>query len=130
LGLTNFVYPGAYHTRFQHAIGAMHLMNSAINVIRSKGHQISEKEAGSATIAILLHDIGHGPFSHALEYSIFDNITNEYLSSLIMNELNQEYKGKLDMAIKNFKTQYHKKFLYQLVSSQLDMDRLDYLKRD
>jgi uncharacterized protein len=130
LGLTNLVYPGATHTRFQHAIGATHLMELAIEVLRSKGHIISEAEAEAVSIAILLHDIGHGPFSHALEDSIVEGITHEDLSAVFMNELNRQFKGKLDLAISIFKNQYHKKFLYQLVSSQLDMDRLDYLKRD
>lgn len=130
LGLTNLVYPGALHTRFHHAIGAMHLMTEAIEVIRSKGHEISEEEAQAVTIAILLHDIGHGPFSHSLENSIVHNITHEDISELFMNRLNKEFDGKLDLAIKIFKDEYKKKFLHQLVSSQLDMDRLDYLKRD
>ena len=130
LGLTNYVYPGATHTRFQHAIGAAHLMDLAIQNIRLKGMDISDKEAESALIAILLHDIGHGPFSHALEESIINNISHEDLSSIMMNKLNDEYNGKLDLAIKIFNNQYEKKFLHQLVSSQLDMDRLDYLRRD
>ena len=130
LGLTHLVYPGALHTRFHHALGAMHLMSLAIEVIRSKGQEISEEEAQGVTIAILLHDIGHGPFSHALENSIVDNINHEWLSELFMNKLNEEFKGKLSLAIKIFKNEYKKKFLHQLVSSQLDMDRLDYLKRD
>ncbi|CAN5310356.1 HD domain-containing protein [soil metagenome] len=130
LGLTNLVYPGAIHTRFHHALGAMHLMHDAIEVIRSKGHVITEEEAEGATIAILLHDIGHGPFSHALEMSIVHNITHEDLSAVFMDRLNQEFGGKLDIAIKIFKNKYKKKFLHQLVSSQLDLDRLDYLRRD
>lgn len=130
LGLTNLVYPGALHTRFHHAMGAMHLMEQAIDVIRSKGHEITEEEAKGVTIAILLHDIGHGPFSHALEHSIVNNITHEDISELFMNRLNKEFKGQLTLAIKIFQNKYSKKFLHQLVSSQLDMDRLDYLKRD
>ena len=130
LGLTDLVYPGALHTRFHHAIGAMHLMGQAIEVIRSKGHEISEEEALGATIAILLHDIGHGPFSHALEHSIVDGISHEELSTLFMDDLNKEFDGQLDLALSIFRNTYHKKFLHQLVSSQLDMDRLDYLKRD
>lgn len=130
LGLTNLVYPGALHTRFHHAIGAMHLMSEAIEVIRSKGHEITNDEAQAVTIAILLHDIGHGPFSHSLENSIVHNITHEDISELFMNRLNKEFNGKLDLAIKIFKDEYKKKFLHQLVSSQLDIDRLDYLKRD
>ena len=130
LGLTNLVYPGALHTRFHHAMGAMHLMGQAIDVIRSKGHDISEEEAQGVTIAILLHDIGHGPFSHALEHSIVNNITHEDISELFMSRLNEEFKGKLTLAISIFQNKYKKKFLHQLVSSQLDMDRLDYLNRD
>jgi HD superfamily phosphohydrolase len=130
LGLTNLVYPGALHTRFHHAIGAMHLMELAIEEIRSKGHEITEDEAKAATIAILLHDIGHGPFSHALEHSIVNDINHEHISQLLMNKLNKEFNGELTLAIKIFQNKYSKKFLHQLVSSQLDMDRLDYLKRD
>lgn len=130
LGLTNLVYPGALHTRFHHAMGAMHLMGQAIEEIRSKGHDITDDEAKAVTIAILLHDIGHGPFSHALEHSIVNNVTHEDISQLFMSRLNEEFKGELTLAIKIFQNKYHKKFLHQLVSSQLDMDRLDYLKRD
>ena len=130
LGLTNLVYPGALHTRFHHAMGAMHLMGQAIEEIRSKGHEITEDEAKAVTIAILLHDIGHGPFSHALEHSIVNNVTHEDISQLFMRRLNEEFKGELTLAIKIFQNKYRKKFLHQLVSSQLDMDRLDYLKRD
>lgn len=130
LGLTNLVYPGALHTRFHHAMGAMHLMGEAIEVLRSKGVHISREEAEGVTVAILLHDIGHGPFSHALETSIVHNITHEDLSAIFMDRLNEEFKGKLDLAIRIFRNQYKKKFLHQLVSSQLDMDRLDYLLRD
>ncbi len=130
LGLTNLVYPGALHTRFHHAMGAMHLMGQAIDVIRSKGHEITEEEAKGVTIAILLHDIGHGPFSHALEHSIVNNVTHEDISELFMSRLNEEFKGKLTLAISIFQNKYKKKFLHQLVSSQLDMDRLDYLNRD
>ncbi|HLC83311.1 MAG TPA: HD domain-containing protein [Bacteroidia bacterium] len=130
LGLTNLVYPGALHTRFHHAMGAMHLMSQAIDVIRSKGHEITEEEAKGVTIAILLHDIGHGPFSHALEHSIVNNVTHEDISELFMSRLNKEFNGKLTLAINIFQNKYKKKFLHQLVSSQLDMDRLDYLNRD
>ena len=130
LGLTNLVYPGALHTRFHHAMGAMHLMGQAIEEIRSKGHEITDDEAKAVTIAILLHDIGHGPFSHALEHSIVNNVTHEDISQLFMSRLNEEFKGELTLAIQIFQNKYHKKFLHQLVSSQLDMDRLDYLKRD
>lgn len=130
LGLTNLVYPGALHTRFHHAMGAMHLMTQAIDAIRSKGHEITEEEAKGVTIAILLHDIGHGPFSHALEHSIVNNISHEDISELFMQRLNKEFKNQLQLAITIFQNKYKKKFLHQLVSSQLDMDRLDYLKRD
>ena len=130
LGLTNLVYPGALHTRFQHAIGAMYLMTQAIEVLRSKGFEITKDEAQGAVIAILLHDIGHGPFSHSLENSIICDLSHEELSELLMDSLNKDFNGKLSLAIKIFKDSYHKKFLHQLVSSQLDMDRLDYLKRD
>jgi len=130
LGLTHLVYPGAQHTRFQHSLGALHLMNSAIAVLRGKGINISEKEAEAVSVAILLHDIGHGPFSHTLEHSLVEGISHEDLSILFMEHLNEEFGGKLDLAIRIFKDQYEKKFLYQLVSGQLDMDRLDYLRRD
>jgi len=130
LGMTNLVYPGALHTRFHHAIGAMHLMTQAIEVLRSKEIEISAEEAQAVTIAILLHDIGHGPFSHALEHSIAKKVSHEDISAFLMERLNKEFNGKLDLAIKIFNNQYKKKFLHQLVSSQLDMDRLDYLNRD
>ena len=130
LGLTSYVYPGAMHTRFQHALGAAHLMGMAIQNIQLKGLEITDEEAEAATIAVLLHDIGHGPFSHALEQSIIENFNHEDISALLMDKLNQEFKGKLDLALRIFNNNYHKKFLHQLVSSQLDMDRLDYLKRD
>jgi len=130
LGLSYLVYPGAYHTRFQHAIGATHLMIKAVQQLRSKGHEISEKEEVAVSIAILLHDIGHGAFSHALEHSIAHEISHEDLSLLFMEKLNKEFNGHLTMAIHIFKNKYPKRFLHQLVSSQLDMDRMDYLKRD
>lgn len=130
LGLTHLVYPGALHTRFHHAMGAMHLMTHAISVIRYKGHQITEKEANGVLIAILLHDIGHGPFSHALENSIVSDLSHEDLSEIFMDKLNQHFDGKLSLALDIFRDTYKKKFLHKLVSSQLDMDRLDYLKRD
>ena len=130
LGLTSFVYPGATHTRFQHALGALHLMNQAIDNIRQKGQLITEEESEAASAAILLHDIGHGPFSHALEQSIIPDLTHEDLTYLLMSQLNKEFIGKLNLALKIYKNQYHKKFLHQLVSSQLDMDRMDYLMRD
>jgi len=130
LGLTYLVYPGANHTRFQHAIGAMHLMQLALDTIKSKGHEITNEEAEAAQAAILLHDIGHGPFSHALEQVLIENKTHEDISLLYMKQLNEEFDGKLELAIKIFENKYHKLFLHQLVSSQLDMDRLDYLRRD
>jgi HD superfamily phosphohydrolase len=130
LGLTNYVYPGATHTRFQHAIGSYHLMQTALHVLRSKGIEISTEEEEAALAAILLHDIGHGPFSHSLEESIIEGIHHEELSLLFMHALNRELKGKLDLAIRIFTGDFHKQFLYQLISGQLDMDRLDYLKRD
>src|SRR4051812_34284752 len=130
LGLTNLVYPGALHTRFHHAIGAMHLMGEAVQTLRQKGVHISGKEEEAVTIAILLHDIGHGPFSHALEHSLVRGISHEAISSMIMSRLNKEFKGRLSLAIEIFNDRYKKHFLHQLVSSQLDMDRLDYLKRD
>ena len=129
LGLTHYVYPGATHTRFQHTIGAMHLMSLAIVLLRQKKIDISVEEEEAALIAILLHDIGHGPFSHALE-SILIKMPHEAISELLMHKLNQEYGGRLSLAIDIFKNKYKKKFLHQLVSSQLDMDRMDYLKRD
>jgi uncharacterized protein len=130
LGLTNLVYPGALHTRFHHAMGAMHLMGEAIESLRSKGVNITPEEAQGAIVAILLHDIGHGPFSHALETSIVHNITHEVISEIFMDRLNEEFNGQLDLAIRIFRNRYKKTFLHQLVSSQLDMDRLDYLLRD
>jgi len=130
LGLTNLVYPGALHTRFHHAIGAMYLMTEALQVLKSKGVKITDDETRAAIVAILLHDIGHGPFSHALEHTIVKGIHHEDISTMLMDELNKVFSGKLTLAIKIFKNEHPKKFLYQLVSSQLDMDRLDYLNRD
>lgn len=130
LGLTYLVFPGAMHTRFQHAMGAMYLMGQAIETLRSKGNQISDEEAEAVNIAILLHDIGHGPFSHVLENSIIYGVSHEIISARMMSQLNKEFNGKLSLAIKIFNNKYKKKFLHQLVSSQLDMDRMDYLKRD
>ena len=130
LGLSHMVYPGALHNRFQHAIGAMHLMQNAIDELRLKGNEIDDDEEVALLCAILLHDIGHGPFSHALEYTIASEVHHEKISSLIMSQLNEHFKGRLAMAIAIFNNQYHKRFLHQLVSSQLDMDRLDYLARD
>ncbi len=130
LGLTFYVYPGATHTRFQHALGTVHLMDQAIQNLRLKGLEITDDEAEAVSTAILLHDIGHGPFSHALEESIIPGINHEDLSALLMHRLNEEYNGKLELALSIFNNRYEKKFLHQLVSSQLDMDRLDYLRRD
>ena len=129
LSLTHYVYPGALHTRFHHALGALHLMQRTIEVLKSKGTEISPKEEEAVCIAILLHDIGHGPFSHTLEGTLID-ISHEEISALFMEELNTEFEGQLSLAIKIFKNNYPKKFLHQLVSSQLDMDRMDYLNRD
>lgn len=130
MGLSYLVYPGANHTRFHHALGCLHLMQKAVDVLRFKGVSISEEEENALYIAILLHDIGHGPFSHAMEKSIVEDIHHEAISLLFMNQLNIEFKGKLDLAIQVFKGEYHRQFMLQLVSSQLDMDRMDYLKRD
>jgi len=130
LGLTDLVYPGALHTRFQHALGAMHLMSKALDSLRQKDIQISQEEYEAAQIAILLHDIGHGPFSHALEHSLLQGIKHESLSYLLMSALNDEFDGRLELALRIFRNSYPRKFLHQLVSSQLDIDRLDYLKRD
>lgn len=129
MGLSYLVYPGAHHTRFHHALGAMHMMQKAIEVLRFKEVDISKDEENALLIAILLHDIGHGPFSHAMEHSIVE-VHHEELSLLFMNKLNQEFDGKLSLAIKVFKGEYHRFFMLQLISSQLDMDRMDYLKRD
>jgi uncharacterized protein len=130
LGLTDMVYPGALHTRFHHALGAMHLMNTALNTLKSKNNEISDKEFEASLIAILLHDIGHGPFSHALETAIFKNVHHEHLSLYIMHLLNEQFDGRLSLAIDIFTDNYERKFFHQLVSSQLDVDRLDYLNRD
>ena len=129
MGLSYLVYPGAHHTRFHHALGAMHMMQKAIEVLRFKGVAISKEEENALLIAILLHDIGHGPFSHAMEHSIVA-VHHEEISLLFMEQLNTEFSGELSLAIQVFKGEYHRKFMLQLVSSQLDMDRMDYLKRD
>lgn len=129
LGLSHYVYPGAQHTRFQHILGAMHLMEEAVNTLRDKKIEITKKEEKAVLAAILLHDIGHGPFSHALENSIVP-VHHEQISLLTMQYLNTEFNNKLDVAIQIFQGTYHKQFLHQLVSSQLDMDRMDYLRRD
>ena len=130
LGLSYLVYPGAVHNRFHHAVGCMHLMQEAIDSLRNKGVAITEAEAEAACLAILLHDVGHGPFSHALEHSIVQGVNHEDVSALIMGRLNEEMGGALDLAIEIFNDHHPKRFLHQLVSSQLDMDRLDYLARD
>ncbi|MEZ4921250.1 MAG: HD domain-containing protein [Saprospiraceae bacterium] len=129
MGLSHFVYPGALHTRFNHALGALHLMQEAIEVLRSKGTEISTEEAEAVCAAILLHDVGHGPFSHALEHTLL-HLHHESISLLFMEELNRQMDGRLELAIQIFSDKYHKKFLHQLVSGQLDMDRMDYLNRD
>lgn len=130
MGLSYLVYPGANHTRFHHALGCMHLMQKAVEVLRFKEINISTEEENALYIAILLHDIGHGPFSHAMESSIVEDVHHEEISLLLMNELNIEFNGQLSLAIQVFKGEYHRKFMLQLISSQLDMDRMDYLKRD
>lgn len=130
MGFSNLVYPGANHTRFHHAIGCMYLMQKAVRVLRFKGVAISDEEANALFIAILLHDIGHGAFSHALEHSIVNGISHEEISLKFMKQLNKEFNGKLSLAIEIFEGKHPRKFFYQLISSQLDIDRLDYLKRD
>ncbi len=130
MGLSYLVYPGAHHTRFHHALGCMHIMQKAVDVLRFKGVEISKEEEKALYIAILLHDIGHGPFSHAMEHSIVEDVNHESISLLFMDELNKEFNGELTLAIQIFKEQYHRKFMLQLISSQLDMDRMDYLRRD
>ena len=130
LGLTSTVYPGAQHTRLQHSLGAMYLMGEALTQLRLVGHKISTSEAEGVQACILLHDIGHGPFSHTLENSVVNGISHEEISLLMMRKINMEMEGKLDIAIKIFTNTYPKKFLHQLVSGQLDMDRMDYLSRD
>ncbi len=130
LGLTFLVYPGATHTRFQHALGAMHLMASAISVLRAKGHIITNQEAEAATAAILLHDIGHGPFSHSLEFHLVKGISHEQIGRHLVHEMTTQFGNRLDMAVAILEDQYPKRFLHQLVSGQLDVDRMDYLRRD
>lgn len=130
LGLSHLVYPGAIHTRFHHVIGAMHLMQKAISTIRKKGHEITEPEERAVLLAILLHDIGHGPFSHALEHDIVSGVSHEDISSFFIDRLSKEFDGELDLTLLIFQNKYPKSFLHQLVSSQLDMDRMDYLNRD
>ena len=130
LGMTHLVYPGALHTRFHHALGALHLMGLAVETLRSKGTEISAEEEEAVEIAILLHDIGHGPFSHALENTLVKGVSHEMISRLMMDRLNEEFGGKLEMAIDIFNDTYPRHFLHQLVSGQLDIDRMDYLNRD
>jgi len=130
MGMSYLVFPGAHHTRFHHALGAMHLMQKAVQVLRFKGVKIDDDEAEALYIAILLHDIGHGPFSHAMEHSIVENVSHEHISLLFMEALNGVFDNRLTLAINIFKNKYKRKFFYQLISGQLDMDRLDYLKRD
>ena len=130
LGGANIVYPGAQHTRFQHSLGAFHLMGKAIQSLQLKGHFIFDSEAEAVQAAILLHDIGHGPFSHVLENTLIRGVSLEDISLMVMEQMNEEFRGQLSLAIKIFKDEYPKRFLHQLISSQLDMDRLDYLKRD
>jgi len=130
LGMTDFVYPGALHTRFHHALGSMHLMNESLINLRVKGVEISDSEQNAALIAILLHDVGHAPFSHALEKELIVGLNHEKISLIIMKELNRQFNGALDLAIKMFNGDYERKFFHQLISSQLDIDRLDYLNRD
>ncbi len=130
MGLSYLVYPGAHHTRFHHALGCMHLMQKAVRALRFKEVSISDEEEEALYIAILLHDIGHGPFSHAMEHSIVNEVNHESISLMFMQEINEEFNGSLTLAIRIFRGEYHRNFLHQLISSQLDMDRLDYLKRD
>jgi HD superfamily phosphohydrolase len=130
LGISEYVYPGALHTRFHHALGAMHLMGQAMSTLQSKGHSISSDECEAAQIAILLHDVGHGPFSHVLECCLLEDVPHEEISLLLMHELNKEFNGALSLAIRMFEGTYERPFFHQLISSQLDMDRMDYLNRD
>lgn len=130
LGLTSYVYPGATHSRFQHSVGALHLMEMAVRTLRSKGVEISPEEEEAVFCAILLHDAGHGPFSHALESSIINGITHEDISLLLMSRMNNSFSGRLSLAIDIFRGTYRRKFLHELIAGQMDMDRLDYLRRD
>ncbi|HQG37820.1 MAG TPA: HD domain-containing protein, partial [Chitinophagales bacterium] len=130
LGLSSLVYPGATHSRFHHSLGAMHLMSKSLEVLKSKGNTITEAESEAAVLAILMHDLGHGPFSHALEGVLVENIPHENISLLLMEKLSVEFGEKIEVAIQIFNNTYPKKFLHQLVSGQLDMDRMDYLNRD
>jgi len=130
MGLSYLVYPGAHHTRFHHALGCMHIMQRAVESLRFKGTDISKEEERALLIAILLHDIGHGPFSHAMEHSIAEEVSHERVSLLFMERLNAQFDGQLSLAIRIFRGEYPRKFMLQLISSQLDMDRMDYLRRD
>jgi uncharacterized protein len=130
MGMSYLVYPGAHHTRFHHALGCMHIMQRTVLVLKFKGIDISPEEETALDIAILLHDIGHGPFSHAMEHSIVEKVNHEAISLLFMDKLNAEFNGQLTLAIQIFRGEYHRRFMLQLISSQLDMDRMDYLKRD
>ncbi len=130
LGMTSVVYPAAQHTRFQHSLGAFHLMSEAIQSLQQKGIFIFDSEAEAVQAAILMHDIGHGPFSHVLENTLVSGISHEDISLMMMDKMNREMNGELTLAIKIFRGDYPKRFLHQLISSQLDMDRLDYLRRD
>ncbi|MFD3393882.1 HD domain-containing protein [Aquirufa sp. OSTEICH-129V] len=130
LGLAEFVYPGAHHTRFHHALGAMHLMDQALANLQAKGYTITDQEKEAAAIAILLHDVGHGPFSHVLEYTLLNHVHHEEISNLLMKKLNEHFDGRLTLAIDMFSGKYERPFFHQLISSQLDVDRLDYLSRD
>ncbi len=130
LGLADFVYPGALHSRFQHAIGAMYLMNQALNALQTKGLMIMDVEREAAQAAILLHDIGHGPFSHVLEYALLHGVHHEHITAMIMQKMNLEMNGRLTLAIDMFNGTYSRPFFHQLISSQLDMDRMDYINRD
>ena len=130
MAMANLVYPGAVHSRLHHALGAYHLMSIALNELKNKGIQITPAEEQAAKIAILLHDIGHGPFSHALEHELVENMHHEDLSLMIINELNKQFNGQLNLTLEIFTDRYHKKYLFQLISGQLDVDRMDYLTRD
>ena len=130
LGLASVVYPAARHTRFQHSLGAFHLMSEAIVSLQQKGIFIFDSEAEAVQAAILMHDIGHGPFSHVLENTLIHGINHEDISLMMMEQINREMNGALTLAMMIFRNEYNKRFLHQLISSQLDMDRLDYLRRD
>ena len=130
MGMSYLVYPGAQHTRFHHALGCMHLMRKSLDVLRFKGVKISKEEEEALLIAILLHDIGHGPFSHAMEHSIVNGVSHEWISLQFMEKMNTDFNQSLTLAIQIFKGEYHRQFFKQLIASQLDVDRLDYLKRD